>query len=90
MGCSTPITGTGNAKFIVSCFSLAYEGREGEIIELVEVLLNKHVGKGEYMRVVVISDKVAHGITMETSLGKGKNDSTKRTDRPGKIKYFRV
>lgn len=38
---------------------------------MVEVLLNKHVGKGEYMSVVVISDKVAHGITMETSLGKG-------------------
>lgn len=61
------------AKCIVSCFSLAYEGREGEIVELAEVLLNEHVGKGEYMRVVVISDKMVHGITIETSLSKGEN-----------------
>lgn len=41
------------------------------------------------MRVVAISDKVVHGITMETSLGKRKkNDTTKRTDRTGKNEVF--
>lgn len=54
---------------------------------MIQVLLNKCVGKGECMRVVVISDKVVHGITMETSLGnkkkKKERETTKGADRPG-------
>lgn len=37
---------------------------------------------------MVISDKVIHGITMVTSLGKEKNEGTKGDDRPGENAIF--
>lgn len=53
-------------------------------MELTEVLLNKHVGKGGYMRGWLLVIKWFMWSPWKPILVGGKNETTRGTDRPGK------